>query len=629
MGDARVHIEDLLNGDSGESVAAPYSPRPSPLMPWLLAGALAIGLAATWVWTLKPPSLPVTRLGLVLPAGRHLDGNGGGHILALSPSGVQIAFVGSPAAIYLRSMSSEDVKAIPGTEGFGAVREPVFSPDGGSIAFYADQTLKRIAVDGSGVAVTICPAKNPYGISWGADGIVFGQGAEGIMRVSLDGGTPQRIASVKHGEIAHGPQILPGGQQVLFTVATGTAADRWDKARIVVQSLTTGEQVTVINGGSDARYVPSGHLLYAVGGRLLVVAFDERRLRVVGDAVPIVEGLSRSAANWSGAANVSVANNGSLVYVPGPVTTPGTLMNIALVDRRTGKVEVLNLPPRQYAWPRVSPDGKRLAFATEDGKEPAIWTYDLSGTVPAQQLTTGGNNRFPVWTSATSVAFQSDRDGDLAIFQQSIGSSPERLTKPDKGTTHAPESWSETTDTLLFSVAEELELSLWALSLRERTRTLFTTVTPSSTKYATGAVFSPDGRWVAYASAPRGATTIYVEPFPATGARYPLVPRGSDGPHEPVWSPDGKTLFYNPQLGRFEAVNLTTQPTFAFGNPVPLARKLQMGPPGSRTNYDITPNGAFVGLITAGETNYDTGSNDRIQVVLNWFEDAKARLAGR
>jgi eukaryotic-like serine/threonine-protein kinase len=228
MGDARVQIEDLLSGGSDQSVVAPQPRRL--VLPWLVAGTLALGLGGALAWRQQPLPHPVTRLGLALPSGQQLDGSGGGHIVALSPDGGRIAFVGSPPAIYLRSLSSDEVKAIPGTEGHGSVREPVFSPDGSEIAFYAlaDQTLKRIAVDGSGVAVTICPARTPYGMSWSADGIVFGRGPEGIMRVSPDGGAPVRIVSVNHDEVAHGPQLLPGGEQVLFTLATGDAADRWD-----------------------------------------------------------------------------------------------------------------------------------------------------------------------------------------------------------------------------------------------------------------------------------------------------------------------------------------------------------------------------------------------------------------
>ena len=205
-------------------------------------------------WNLRRPApqLPVTRFALTLPDGQLLNGNGGGHLLALSPDGARLAYLAT--RLYLRTMSEVNVKAMPGTERYTGVREPVFSPDGVSIAFYAvaDQTLKRATVTGDTVT-TICQADSPTGISWGPDGIVFGQGRKGIMRVSADGGTPEVLVRVGDGEVAQTPQILPGGQ-LLFTLASGTARDRSDRAHIVVQSLQSGERKTLIEGGRCPLY---------------------------------------------------------------------------------------------------------------------------------------------------------------------------------------------------------------------------------------------------------------------------------------------------------------------------------------------------------------------------------------
>ena len=595
-------------------------------VPWVVAGVLALGLAATAAWTLRPlPPLAVTRFPLTLPAGQLLDGLAGAHMVALSPDGTRMAYVATPFRLYLRSMSEVDVKTIPGTESYVGVREPVFSPDGESIAFYAvaDQTLKRMAVTG-GTASTICPADSPTGISWGPDGIVFGQGQRGIMRVSPNGGTPEVLVHLKDGEIAHGPQMLPDGQHVLFTLATGTARDRWDKGRIVVQS-SKGEQKTVIEGGSDARYVPTGHLVYAVSGVLYAVAFDVQRLEVKGSPVPMVEGVSR-AATLTGASHFSLSSTGSLVYVPGPVSAFAPL-DIALMDRK-GKVEPLKLPPGAYAWPRISPDGTRIAFGTDDDKEAVVWIYALSGTSAMQRLTSGGNNRFPMWTSDSKrVVFQSDRDGDLAIFwQPADGGTAQRLTRPNQGEAHAPESWSPNGDSFLFTVTKGSDVSSWTFSVRDGRATPFGAVHSSN---PTNAVFSPDGHWVAYASTERGRTTIYVQPFPATGTRYPLFVKGSDNPHHPRWSPDGKELFYDPRVTAFESVVVTPQPAFTFGNAVATPRLFQGAPVTSRTPYDITPDGRFLGLVTAGHMEWVRGSVDQVQVVLNWFEDLKARVPAR
>ena len=189
-----------------------------------------------------------------------------------------MAFVAN-SRIYLRSLSALDAKPIPGTEGFQNVTSPTFSPDGQMLAFYAqsEQALKRIATSG-GAAVTICSAANPWGMSWDQDSLVFGQGRGGIMRVPAASGKPELIVAAKEGEWMHGPQLLPGGKHVMFTLATGTSPDRWDKAQIVVQTMATGERKTVVETGTDGRYLPTGHLVYALGGSVYAVEFDADRL---------------------------------------------------------------------------------------------------------------------------------------------------------------------------------------------------------------------------------------------------------------------------------------------------------------------------------------------------------------
>jgi Tol biopolymer transport system component len=289
-------------------------------------------------------------------------------------------------------------------------------------------------------------------------------------------------------------------------------------------------------------------------------------------------------------------------------------------------VERLDLPPNTYRGARAAPDGTRIAFEIDNRNEAMVYVYALSGESPMRRLTFGGNNRSPIWTSDGSrVVFQSDRGGDHAIFWQAADGSgtAERLTTPAQGETHAPESWSPTGETLLFSITKGSDVSLWTLSLRDRKVAPYGDV---HSVYPTGATFSPDGRWVAYATMEQGkpGTTIYVQPFPATGAKYELFVKASNSntPHKPRWSPDGKELFYVPRLGGFEAVTVTTTPTFAFGNAVTVPRPFQPGAPNSRTLYDIMPDGRFVGLVTVGQTD-PTYTAPHIQVVLNWFEELK------
>ena len=625
IGDVRVEMESILAnaGTAPKPQPAPPMPLWKRVVPAVLLTLAVAAIAGAALWKIRPtPPLTVTRFSLTLGEGQQFS-NITRDSLAISPDGTQLVYSANQG-LYLRSMSQLDARVVPGTEIRFGVNSPVFSPDGQSIAFHSgtDHTLKRIAVSG-GSAVTICQADDVFGMSWGTDGIVFGQGSKGIMRVSPNGGKPELLVSVKGDELAHGPQMLPGGEAVLFTLAKGIGSDRWDKAQIVVYSLKSGERKILVEGGSDARYLPTNHLVYARGGVLFAVPFDPRRIEVIGGPVPIVEGVRRSTGNFTGAAQVSVSDTGAAIYIPGPVTASAGLLDLGLIDRN-GAVEPLKLAPASYDAVRLSPDGKQIAFGTDDGKEAIVWVYDLSGPNSMRRLSFGGRNRFPIWSAdGQRVAFQSDRDGDLAIFWQRADGTgtAERLTKPEQKTSHIPESWSPKGDTLLFRVTKDSGLSLWTFSPADKKTTPFGGVQSSG---PTDAVFSPDGRWVAYASVDTGRSTVYVQPFPATGAKYQI---SRDGGRHPLWSRDGKELRYViPGGGQYAVATVSTQPAFTFSNPAPAPRPFQDSLNDTIRTFDITPDGKFLGGIAAGQTQSGAAAAPQIQVVLNWFEELKQRV---
>jgi eukaryotic-like serine/threonine-protein kinase len=634
IGEARIALDQPSAPIIRDTaVAAPVAPRRSL---WGRAIALAVGaitiaaVVPSVVWYFKaPPPQPVTRFSFTLPEGQTFPSVGAfGRALAMSPDGTQMVYVAWPGPqLYLKSMSQLEATRVAGTEIYEGVAEPAFSPDGRSIAFMArsDRTLKRIPVTG-GAAATICAVDGlaaPGGLSWSPDGIVFGMGSKGVMRVSPDGGTPEVIVRVKDGEEAYGPVLLPGGTHVLFTLATGTGRERWDKARIVVQSITSGESRTLIEGGTDARYVPTGHLVYALSGLVYAVAFDVKRLEIYGPRVPVIQGVRRSNGGLNGAATLSLSSTGSVAYVSGPLSS--TTYHLIRADRKSG-IKLLNLPPGSYAMPRVSPDGKRIAFGVDDGKEAIVYTYDLDNG-PLRRLTYGGNNRFPIWSAdSTRVAFQSDRDGDLGIWWQPIvGGQASRLTRAEPGASHAPESWSPTGQVFLYSVTKGSDVSVRVFSFTDKQDKAFGNVHSSS---PTDALFSPDGRWVAYTATERNSTTIYVQPFPETGDRFQLVAKGSDNPHEVVWSPDGRELLYNASPGTYESVSVTTTPVFTFGNPVPIMKRFINNPPTIRRGYDMMPNGEFLGIIPLGQETA-VAVTPPVLFVLNWYEELKRLVPTR
>jgi len=362
IGDVRFELDGVLRAPTSLEPAG----TPSAHVPlWRRAVPLALVVVATAAvtgsiaWMLAPgPSLrrPV-RFAFNLPPGEQVTFTWR-HVVAISPAATHVAYAASQQ-LYLRPLDQLQATAIRGTENGG--RSPFFSPDGEWLGFWQDGQLKKVSVSG-GAPVVLGAADNPWGASWGADDvIVFGQGPKGIMRVSGAGGTPEVLIKVDAGQMAHGPQMLPGGRAVLFTLRP-QGAQRWSDSQIVVQSLDTGERRVLINGGTDARYVPTGHLIYALESTLLAAPFDLNSLEVTAGPVPLLEEVA-DAGGTTGASHFSISADGTLVYVSSIVTVERR--TLAWVDRQ-GREESMKAPTRSYRYPRLSPDSTRIALDLAD-----------------------------------------------------------------------------------------------------------------------------------------------------------------------------------------------------------------------------------------------------------------------
>jgi len=624
--DIRLDLEHVMN-EPAAPAAAPIEIPKRPL--WARAvpvvSALVIGgiLAGAAIWNFKPAAAAgvVTRFSVLLPQGQTFS-NTGRKFIGISPDGSAMVY-NANQRLFHRQLSDLEARPIPGTETFQAIVNPVFSPDGRSLAFWAasDRTLKRIAVSG-GAAVTLSPAESPFGVSWGEDGITYGQGTAGISRVSENGGKPEVLVKVKDNEAAFGPQVLPGGKAILYTVR-GAPDNDWDKAKVFVQSLEPGSaRQLLIEGGREARFVSTGHIVYAYQGTLFAIPFDVKQLKLIGGPTPVVEGV-RNSGGTTGASQFSFADNGTLIFVPGPLSggSSGAQRTLAYRDRSGNELERLKVPPRAYSFPRVSPDGKLVAVSTDDDK-PDVWIIDLAGISAPRQLTLGGNSQLPTWSpDGLRVAFRSSREGDDSIFWQMANGTgtAERLTKAEAGSFHAPLSFSPDGKYLAYVVVKNgSEASVWVLSLADRKSTLFV-------EKASQPAFSPDGRWLAYQSNESGQRQIYVQPFPATGARYSVVPGG-----QAFWSYDGSELFYNPGPLQIGVVRINTKPTFSFGVPsiFSTAGLQSKNPAGNTRVWDIAPDHKrLIGVTDAAETaTAGDAATLQINVVLNWFTDLKTRV---
>jgi len=333
--------------------------------------------------------------------------------VAMSPDGTHLVYVArkdETQQLYVRAMDSLEAKPIPGTEGAG---NPFFSPDGQSLGFFVGGKLKKVSASG-GVTLTLGDASNPHGASWGRPGIIaFGHtNGSALLQVPNAGGSPQPLTRLEKGEVGHRwPEFLSGGKAVLF--AAGSGVTNWSNAKVAVESLGTGERRNLIPLGTEPRYAPTGHLLYAQGGTLMAVSFDPQRLAVMGAAVPVVDGVLQSTS--SGAAQYSFSTEGSLVYVPGGIQTA---QNKLVWVSRNGAEEPLAAAARPYSNPRLSPDGRRVAVGIDE-QESQVWLYDITRETLTRLTFEGSINGYPVWTpDGKRIAFSSSKDGPQNVFWQ-------------------------------------------------------------------------------------------------------------------------------------------------------------------------------------------------------------------
>jgi Tol biopolymer transport system component len=520
--------------------------------------------------------------------------------------------------LYLRRLTDSD--PIPLAAIDAGTSTPVFAPDGQSLALSIRGTgrrLARVSISGGPLRTVADQINAGNGFSWSGNRLFFTEYDKGIEEISAEGGTRSLLIPIDSRHSALMPELLPDGDSLLYTVADTDDLARWDRAQVVVESLKTHEQTVIANGGTDARYLPTGHIVYAAGATLMAIPFDLNRRAVTGSPVVVADGILRLTA--SGIAQYSVSSDGTLAYIPGAIRE--SQLSLMTVDRE-GHVGSLNRPRGLYEAPRLSPDGKRLAYDTDDGKDASVYIYDLSSTLEPRKLTTlGGRNRFPIWSlDGESVAFQSNKDGDPAIYLQRANGlgAAERLTQPEPGSSHMPDAWVPNQNAFAFSASDKSGTSLWIYSLADRKATPVPNTRSNSPLQA---AFSPDGRWLAYGVRVPGIAKVFVQPFPSKGENPYEVP--IVGAHHPSWSPDGSQLYVFPAGSPLVSLKVRATSSFELGAPTEVPGALSANTsPSSARNHDITKDGTFITVDSPELGNAPFGAQS-ITVVLNWFEELK------
>ena len=618
ISDARVDIQKALASPAGALVAEGAAPRKGlrALIPWA-AAVLFLIVAAAAVWKLqKTEPRQVLRFDYVLPEGQEFSGPTE-PVLAVSPDGKQFAY-STTNGIYLRPVDALTAKLIAGTE--GPAQQPFFSPDGKWIGYFdtADRKLKKIAITG-GAPVSLCSIRYALlGAYWCEDNtIVFGDMPAGIARISADGGTAEKLIASKM-NILVAPQILPDGDSVLFTAATSAT-----QVKIMVQSIKTGKSKELF-AGVNARYVPTGHLLYGLPNSTngFAIPFDVGRLEVKGGAVPVIEGLRTAPA---------ISESGTLAYIPADSAAAQSMLSSASSGRTLvwvdlqGKEQPIEAAPNSYEHPQISPDGTRIAMTIATGENKDVWILDLVRKTLTRLTFGDGTEGVPVWTpDGKRIVFLSERTGKYGVYWKSAdGTGKEEPLGPATDRTPIPYSMTSDGKTLVIVDASGLaDLDVGIISLEgdhPRKTLIRNCIQPK---------LSPDGRWIAYGSNESGRNEIFVRPFPEVDNGKWQV--STNGGTSPIWSRDGRQLFYWGEDRFVISVAVETKPTFSLGTPKALFRSTYVGTGvSSGTPWDISPDGKrFLMMKEPSAQGQATAAPAprKISVVLNWFEELKQRV---
>ncbi len=617
IGELRLQIDEFADADRSVDITRTRASRRVSIPITLLLAAMAAAVTGAIVWSMKPGpssgSAVLARMTVSLPPNTKLDDLQYPGV-ALSPDGKQLVYAAAKAGIrqlYVRSLDDLEFKAIAGTED---ATVPFFSPDGQWIGFFAGGKLKKVSVSGD-VLQTLGVAPLGVGGSWGPDNTIYfsPSSVSGIWKIAASGGTAQPMTALDRakGETSHRwPQVLPGGKAMLFTVWTGPG---FEEMYIAVQSLESGQRQVLQSGADNGRYISSGHLVYARADTLMAVPMDLARLKVTSNTPVVLD-----ERVWTGAqgAHYAVSDFGVLAYVPGDPKRYDR--QLVWIDR-SGRVEPLPIPAHAFASPQLSPDGGRLAVEIWEGTI-GIWIYDFSrGTLT--RLTSAGSSQQPTWApDGRHVAYRATRGGSRNLFWMPTDGSGEEVRLGTSDNMQTPASFSPDGKWLAYhEIASNTGRAIWIVQPdgdRKPEVFLKRPANESSPR------FSPDGRWMAFVSDDSGRAQVCVRPFPGPGGTSQISTLGGT---EPIWSHDGRELFYL-NGDKLLAVNVTTNPTLLVGTPRELFSGRYDTSVTNVTSYDVSPDGRRFLRVLPPETKQNATD---IQVVINWTEELKARVPAK
>jgi Tol biopolymer transport system component len=609
MGDAGVELDEAMaapDGTDRNQTAGGTAPPPKGRSPWAFAaaGVVLAGLAGGAAWSLKPAPVvdrPITRFTVPLSEGERLNSVGQPN-LVWSRDGRRIAYR-ADGVLFVRSL--DDLRPREVVKSAGS--NQWFSPDGSELLYRTTSALSKVPVTG-GPSQELVSLADFAGADWAEDGTIVYSDGKSIFRIPDTGGAPTVLLTAPENGAVGAPHVLPGGRAFLYSITDGTGRT------IAVKTFDgANEGRRLLPGAVAARYVSSGHLVYGLDGRLMAVPFDVDRLEVTGAAVPMPESVYVSSA---GLAQAAVSPAGGLAYL---ASEEAQALQLSWVGPQ-GQASTAVTVPRNYSDLVLSSDGRRAALHLWD-EDNDIWVADLVRGGLTRLTFTKDEEETPVWSpDGKELAYAAAaRDGKRGVF-----------TRPADGSAAAVErkiweyvdhfhvnDWSPDRRTILVEV-RRAGTGNDIVAVDVETGTAKDVLASPYDEY--NARLSPDGTWLAYVSDESGRAEVYAQPYPALNARVPV---STDGGREPVWSHDGRKLFFRSAESVMEAGVVSMSP-LEFAAPKALFRDTFIRTQGSyHTHFDVAPDGRF---LMIENPNQGAIGRQEIHIVLNWADELK-RLA--
>jgi serine/threonine protein kinase/Tol biopolymer transport system component len=546
IGEARITLQKYLANfsidiDRNDPRSAARDSFRRPVLAWSLAGVLFVSTAVLVALTLMRPAVSrlVSQFTVEAPPGTVFSNVYGA--VAVSPDGRYLVFGAASgserAPLWLRALDAREARPLPGTDGANV---PFWSPDSKSVAFVSDNKLKRLDLQGGG-SLNLCDvsgSQRNMGGAWNRDGVILFGGVAGLRRVPASGGEPVLLTKTdaSRAETGHGyPQFMPDGKHFLYFIQSGDASSEG----IYISSLDHPQQrVRIMKTNTKALYTRpimagSGYLLWLRNQTLWAQLFDDRRLRLQGDPVAVVQDIAVNSD--SGRPAFWASDAGLLVF-----RTGGAVRAKMAWFSRDGK-HIEGFPSAGDGASRLSPDGQRAVFSQPVGSARSnLWLFEFSKSI-FTRLTFGANvDSHPVWSpDGRQIAFSSDRSGIVQIYRKGIEGSGQEEELTGGFHNKRVTDWSRDGKYLLYSEeSPKSRVDMWALPLGGERKPIVVLQTPSDELKAQ---FSPDGKWIAYESDESGAFEVYIRAFPSTTRKWQISNQGGTNPR---WRADGRELFY-------------------------------------------------------------------------------------